>query len=56
MDGPRDYYTAWSKSPREKQKSYINAYKCNLEKWYRWTDVSAEQKQRHRCREQTHGY
>ena len=24
-----------SKSEREKQISYINAYMCNLEKWYR---------------------
>ena len=24
-----------SKSEREKQISYINAYTCNLEKWYR---------------------
>ena len=37
MDGPRDCYTEWSKSEREKQISYINAYMWNLEKWYRWS-------------------
>ena len=26
----------WSKSEREKQISYINAYMWNLEKWYLW--------------------
>ena len=37
VDGSRDCYTEWSKSEREKQISYINAYMWNLEKWYRWT-------------------
>ena len=37
MDGSRDCHTEWSKSEREKQISYINAYMWNLEKWYRWT-------------------
>ena len=37
VDGPRDCHTEWSKSEREKQISYINAYMWNLEKWYRWT-------------------
>ena len=36
VDGPRDCHTEWSKSQREKQISYINAYMWNLEKWYRW--------------------
>ena len=31
------YYTEWSKSEREKQLSYINAYIWNLERWYWWT-------------------
>ena len=37
MDEPRAYYTEWSKSEREKQIPYINAYIWNLEKWYWWT-------------------
>ena len=31
----RDCHTECSKSEREKQISYINAYMWNLEKWYR---------------------
>ena len=37
VDGPRVCHTEWSKSEREKQILYINAYMWNLEKWYRWT-------------------
>ena len=37
MDGCRDCHTEWSKSEREKQIWYINAYMWNLEKWYRWS-------------------
>ena len=37
VDGPRICHTEWSKSEREKQILYINAYIWNLEKWYRWT-------------------
>ena len=37
VDGPRDCHTKWSKSEREKQILYINAYMWSLEKWYRWT-------------------
>ena len=33
MDEPRAYYTEWSKSEREKQILYINAYIWNLERW-----------------------
>ena len=33
-DGPREYYTEGSKSEKEKQIRYINAYIWNLEKWY----------------------
>ena len=29
MDGPRDHYTDWSKSERQKQISCINAYMLN---------------------------
>ena len=37
MDEPKNYYTQWSKSEREKQISYMNAYMWNLERWYWWT-------------------
>ena len=37
MDEPRACYTEWSKSEREKQIPYINAYIWNIEKWYWWT-------------------
>ena len=30
MDGPRDYYTKWNKSEREKQMSYDITYTWNL--------------------------
>ena len=39
VDGSRDSHTEWSKSEREKQISYINAFMWNLEKWYRWTGL-----------------
>ena len=39
MDGSRGGHTEWSKSEREKQISYINAYIWNLEKLYRWTGL-----------------
>ena len=39
VDGPRVCHTQWSKSEREKQILYINAYMWNLEKWYRWTGL-----------------
>ena len=39
VDGSRDYYTEWSKSEREKQILYINAYMWNLKIWYRWTGL-----------------
>ena len=32
VDESRDCHTKWSKSEREKQISYINAYMWNLEK------------------------
>ena len=38
VDEPRAYSTEWSKSERERQISYINAYIWNLEKYYWWTD------------------
>ena len=39
VDGPRVFHTEWSKSEREKQISYINAYVWNLGKRYRWTNL-----------------
>ena len=35
VDGPRDCHRELTKSEREKQILYINAYMWNLEKWYR---------------------
>jgi len=37
VDEPRSYYTEWSKSARERQILYINAYIWSLERWYWWT-------------------
>ena len=37
VDEPRACYTEWSKSEREKQTLFINAYIWDLEKWYWWT-------------------
>ena len=34
MDEPRDCYTEWSKSERERQILYVNAYIWNLERWH----------------------
>ena len=34
VDEPRTYYTEWSESERERERSYSNAYIQNLEKWY----------------------
>ena len=39
VDVSKDCHTEWSKSEREKQILYINAYAWNLEKWYRWTGL-----------------
>ena len=35
-----------TKSEREKQMSYINAYTWNLEKWYRWTYLQSRNRDR----------
>ena len=34
VDGPRTYYIEWSKSERDREISYFNAYIQKLEKWY----------------------
>ena len=33
---PKAYYIEWSKSEREMQILYVNAYVWNLERWYLW--------------------
>ena len=43
VDEPRAYYIEWSKSEREKQILYINAYILNLEKWYTMMNLSSGQ-------------
>ena len=37
MSGPRDFYTKWSQSERERQKLHGIVYMWNLKKWYKWT-------------------
>ena len=37
MDGPKDYYTKWSKAARERQISYYITYMWNLKRGYKWT-------------------
>ena len=39
VDEPTAYYTKWSQSESEKLISYINAYICNLERWYLWSNM-----------------
>ena len=39
VDGPRDCHTEWSKTEREKEILYINAYMWNQEKRNRWTGL-----------------
>ena len=39
VDEPRVYYTEWSRSERERQVPYANAYIGNLERWYWWTHL-----------------
>ena len=34
VNEPRAYYTEWSRSERERQISYIDAYIWNLERWH----------------------
>ena len=37
VDEPAAYYTEWSKSGRQRQILYINAYIWNLERWNWWS-------------------
>ena len=39
VDEPGAYYTEWSKSERERQILYINAYIWNLERPYQWSYI-----------------
>ena len=39
VDEPGAYYTEWSKSERETQILYINAYIWNLERPYQWSYI-----------------
>ena len=41
VDEPRAYFTEWSKSERERQILYINAYIQNLERLYQWSYIQA---------------
>ena len=53
MDGLRDYHIERSMSEIEKQTSYVNTHRWNLEKWYGWTYLQS--RNRHKCRAQTYG-
>ena len=39
MDGPRNYYTKWSKPDRERQISYCLYVEPKKEKYYKWTHI-----------------
>ena len=52
VDEPGAYYTEWSKSERERQILYTNAY-IWIKKMV--TLLHAGQQRRHRCKEQTFG-
>ena len=57
VNEPRAYYTEWSKSEKEEQILYINAYIWNLERWYWWTYLQGNSGDgRCRHREQTYGH
>ena len=43
VDEPRACYTEWSKSDRERQISYINAYIWKLERRYWWSYVQGSE-------------
>ena len=54
VDGPRDCYTEWSKSGREKQILYMNAYLWGWGRWYR--SYLQSWNKTHRGKEQTFGH
>ena len=55
VDEPRAYYTEWSKSEREKQILYTNAYVWNLEICYWWNYLQGSNEDRHRQQAYEHG-
>ena len=50
-NGPKDYYTKWRKSERERQILYDITCMCNLKK----KNLFTKQKQAHRLGKQTYG-
>ena len=48
VDEPRTYYAEWSKSEREREISYSNAYIHNLEKQYWKIYLQGSTGERHR--------
>ena len=38
-DGPKDYYTKWSKPARERQIPYDITHMWNLKTGHKWTDL-----------------
>ena len=56
MEGPRAYYTEWSKSERGTQIAYINTYICNTERCWGLMNLSAGQQRICRRREQSCGH
>ena len=54
MDGPRDYYTKWSQT--EKDKYYMRSLICGTKKKTVQMNLFMKQKQTHRHRKQTYGY
>ena len=53
MNGPKDYYTKWSKSDRKRQISYDNI--CGIFLMIQ-KNLFIKQKQTHRLWKQTYGY
>ena len=54
MDGPRDYYTMWSKSDRQRQISSDITYMWNLK--YDTNGLIYKPKKTHRHRKQAYTY
>ena len=54
MDGPREYYSEWSKSDRERQIVYDITYMWNVK--IIQINLYTKQKQTHKHRKQTYGY
>ena len=54
MDGPKDYYTNWSKSDRERQISYDITYMWNIKN--HTSELIYKTELTHTHRKQTYGY